>query len=127
MDLTELERGTDEIIPAEEFRVRVRQVHQEGRRLRVKAGFDPTAKDLHLGHTLLLNKLRAFQEKGHEALYLIGDSTGMFGDLTGRNATCKPLTRKQDEETTKTYRYEVRIESAPVETPVTNWHLLSRL
>src|SRR3546814_4851649 len=86
MDLTELERGTDEIIPAEEFRVRVRQVHQEGRRLRVKAGFDPTAKDLHLGHTLLLNKLRAFQEQGHEAIFLIGDFTGMIGDPTGKRS-----------------------------------------
>src|SRR3546814_17656318 len=101
MDLTELERGTDEIIPAEEFRVRVRQVHQEGRRLRVKAGFDPTAKDLHLGHTLLLNKLRAFQEQGHEAIFLIGDFTGMIGYPTGKNETRKTLTREQVTENAK--------------------------
>src|SRR3546814_6013471 len=107
MDITELERGTDEIIPAEEFRVRVRQVHQEGRRLRGKAGFDPTAKDLHLGHTLLLNKLRAFQEQGHEAIFLIGDFTGMIGDPTGKNETRKPLTREQVEENAKTYREQV--------------------
>src|SRR3546814_18811987 len=107
MDLTELERGTDEIIPAEEFRVRVRQVHQEGRRLRVKAGFDPTAKDLHLGHTLLLNKLRAFQEQGHEAIFLIGDFTGMIGDPTGKTETRKPLPREPVEENDKNYREQV--------------------
>lgn len=107
MDFTELERGTDEIIPAEEFRARTERAHQEGRRLRVKAGFDPTAKDLHLGHTLLLNKLRAFQEQGHEAIFLIGDFTGMIGDPTGKNETRKPLTREQVEENARTYREQV--------------------
>ena len=107
MDFTELERGTDEIIPAEEFRARVAQARAEGRRLRVKAGFDPTAKDLHLGHTLLLNKLRAFQEAGHEAVFLIGDFTGMIGDPTGKNETRKPLTREQVEENARTYREQV--------------------
>ncbi|HET8882486.1 MAG TPA: tyrosine--tRNA ligase [Solimonas sp.] len=107
MDFTELERGTDEIIPAEEFRARVAQARTEGRRLRVKAGFDPTAKDLHLGHTLLLNKLRAFQEEGHEAVFLIGDFTGMIGDPTGKNETRKPLTREQVEENARTYREQV--------------------
>ncbi|WP_028008374.1 tyrosine--tRNA ligase [Solimonas flava] len=107
MDFTELERGTDEIIPAEEFRARLEKARQEGRRLRIKAGFDPTAKDLHLGHTLLLNKLRAFQEEGHEAVFLIGDFTGMIGDPTGKNETRKPLTREQVEENAQTYKEQV--------------------
>jgi tyrosyl-tRNA synthetase len=75
--------------------------------LRIKAGFDPTARDLHLGHTLLLNKLRAFQEAGHEAIFLIGDFTGMIGDPTGKNETRKPLTRQQVEENAQTYREQV--------------------
>ena len=66
-----------------------------GRPLRVKAGFDPTAPDLHLGHTVLLNKLRQFQDLGHEVMFLIGDFTGMIGDPTGKNATRKPLTRDE--------------------------------
>ncbi|WP_028080890.1 tyrosine--tRNA ligase [Solimonas soli] len=107
MDFTELERGTDEIIPAEEFRARLTAAQIEGRRLRIKAGFDPTAKDLHLGHTLLLNKLRAFQEAGHEAVFLIGDFTGMIGDPTGKNETRKPLTREQVEENAQTYKEQV--------------------
>jgi tyrosyl-tRNA synthetase len=107
MDFTELERGTDEIIPADEFRTRLTQAQIEGRRLRIKAGFDPTAKDLHLGHTLLLNKLRAFQEQGHEAVFLIGDFTGMIGDPTGKNETRKPLTREQVEENAQTYKEQV--------------------
>ncbi|MGH8446453.1 MAG: tyrosine--tRNA ligase, partial [Solimonas sp.] len=107
MDFTELERGTDEIIPAEEFRARLTQARQQGRRLRIKAGFDPTAKDLHLGHTLLLNKLRAFQEEGHEAIFLIGDFTGMIGDPTGKNETRKPLNRQQVEENAQTYKEQV--------------------
>ncbi|WP_020651109.1 tyrosine--tRNA ligase [Solimonas variicoloris] len=107
MDFTELERGTDEIIPAEEFRARLEKARRDGQRLRIKAGFDPTARDLHLGHTLLLNKLRAFQEEGHEAVFLIGDFTGMIGDPTGKNETRKPLTREQVEENAQTYKEQV--------------------
>jgi len=107
MDFPELERGTDEIIPADEFRARITQADKEGRRLRIKAGFDPTAEDLHLGHTLLLNKLRAFQEQGHEAVFLIGDFTGMIGDPTGKNETRKPLTREQVQANAQTYREQV--------------------
>ncbi len=106
-DFAELERGSDEVIPAEEFRSRMRKAQEAGKRLRIKAGFDPTAKDLHLGHTLLLNKLRAFQEAGHEAVFLIGDFTGMIGDPTGKNETRKPLTREQVEENAKTYTEQV--------------------
>ena len=100
----EIERGSDEIIPQAEFRERLVQAQKSGRRLRIKAGFDPTAKDLHLGHTLLLNKMRAFQEAGHEAVFLIGDFTGMIGDPTGKNETRKPLTREQVLENADTYR-----------------------
>ena len=107
IDFNELERGTDEIIPVTDFRLRLTTAAREGRRLRIKAGFDPTAKDLHLGHTLLLNKMRAFQAAGHEAVFLIGDFTGMIGDPTGKNETRKPLTREQVEENAKTYQEQV--------------------
>lgn len=103
----ELERAAAEIIPLEEFRTRVRDSGQLQRPLRIKAGFDPTAKDLHFGHTLLLNKMRAFQEAGHEVIFLIGDFTGMIGDPTGKNETRKPLTREQVEENAQTYREQV--------------------
>lgn len=107
MNIEEIERGTEEIIPAAELRARLEKAGIEGRRLRIKAGFDPTAKDLHLGHTLLLNRLRAFQEAGHEAIFLIGDFTGMIGDPTGKNETRKPLTREQVEENALTYKEQV--------------------
>jgi tyrosyl-tRNA synthetase len=106
-DLAEIERGTEEIIPRDEFRARLKEAADKGIKLRIKAGFDPTAKDLHLGHTLLLNKLRAFQEAGHEAIFLIGDFTGMIGDPTGKNETRKPLTREQVEDNAKTYQEQV--------------------
>jgi tyrosyl-tRNA synthetase len=106
-DLTELERACAEIIPLDEFRDRIRSAHAAGRPLRIKAGFDPTARDLHLGHTLLLNKMRAFQEVGHEVIFLIGDFTGMIGDPTGKNETRKPLTREQVEANAQTYREQV--------------------
>lgn len=104
---SEIERGTAEILPLDEFRARLAKAAAEGTRLRIKAGFDPTAKDLHLGHTLLLNKLRAFQEAGHEAIFLIGDFTGMIGDPSGKNETRKPLTREMVEENAQTYREQV--------------------
>lgn len=107
LNIEEIERGTDEIIPKAELHARLAEAEKEGRRLRIKAGFDPTAKDLHLGHTLLLNKLRAFQDAGHEAIFLIGDFTGMIGDPTGKNETRKPLTREQVEENAKTYQEQV--------------------
>ena len=83
-------RGADEVLKTEELRERL----AAGRPLRVKAGFDPTAPDLHLGHTVLLNKMRQFQDLGHQVIFLIGDFTGMIGDPTGKNATRKPLTRE---------------------------------
>lgn len=107
LDLAELARGTDEILPRDELGLRLKDAASSGQRLRVKAGFDPTAKDLHLGHTLLLNKMRAFQEAGHEAIFLIGDFTGMIGDPTGKNETRKPLTREQVLENAETYKTQV--------------------
>ena len=105
--IAEIERGTDEILPREEFRTRLATAEREGKRWVVKAGFDPTASDLHLGHTLLLNKLRAFQQRGHDVVFLIGDFTGMIGDPTGKNETRKPLTREQVLENAKTYEAQV--------------------
>jgi len=107
LDIAELERATSEVIPQDDFRRLVADASRDGRTLRIKAGFDPTARDLHLGHTLLLNKLRAFQEAGHEAIFLIGDFTGMIGDPTGKNETRKPLTREQVEANAQTYREQV--------------------
>ena len=83
-------RGAEEILREEELEKKL----MEGRPLRIKAGFDPTAPDLHLGHTVLLNKLRQFQELGHEAIFLIGDFTGMIGDPTGKSVTRKPLSKE---------------------------------
>lgn len=98
-----IKRGTEEIIQESELLAKLR----EGRPLRVKAGFDPTAPDLHLGHTVLINKLRTFQELGHEVIFLIGDFTGMIGDPTGKNVTRKPLTQEQVKENAKSYQEQV--------------------
>jgi len=103
----EIARGTDEIIPHDELRSRLAAATRDGTRMRIKAGFDPTAKDLHLGHTLLLNKLRAYQAAGHEAIFLIGDFTGMIGDPTGKNETRKPLSREQVQDNAETYKQQV--------------------
>ncbi len=98
-----IKRGADEIINEEELISRLKR----GKALRVKAGFDPTAPDLHLGHTVLINKLRHFQELGHHILFLIGDFTGLVGDPTGRNVTRKPLTPDEIKENAKTYEDQV--------------------
>jgi len=98
-----IKRGTEEIISEGELLAKLK----EGRPLRVKAGFDPTAPDLHLGHTVLINKLRTFQELGHEVIFLIGDFTGMIGDPTGKNVTRKPLTQEQVKENAKSYQAQV--------------------
>jgi tyrosyl-tRNA synthetase len=96
-------RGADEILKREELEARL----QAGRPLRVKAGFDPTAPDLHLGHTVLLNKMRQFQDLGHTVVFLIGDFTGMIGDPSGKNATRKPLTREEVAANAQTYADQV--------------------
>ena len=96
-------RGADEILKREDLEARL----ATGRPLRVKAGFDPTAPDLHLGHTVLLNKMRQFQDLGHQVIFLIGDFTGMIGDPTGKNATRKPLTREDVLANAETYAEQV--------------------
>lgn len=98
-----IKRGADELLIEADLRERLKS----GRPLRVKAGFDPTAPDLHLGHTVLINKLRHFQDLGHQILFLIGDFTGMIGDPTGKNATRPPLSREQILENAKTYQDQV--------------------
>jgi tyrosyl-tRNA synthetase len=98
-----IRRGATEILVESELRERL----ASGRPLRVKAGFDPTAPDLHLGHTVLLNKMRQFQELGHEVVFLIGDFTGMIGDPTGKNATRPPLNSAEVAANAETYREQV--------------------
>lgn len=101
--LNQLLRGAEEVLVKHEF---VKKL-EEGRPLRIKAGFDPTAPDLHLGHTVLINKLKQFQDYGHEILFLIGDFTGMIGDPTGKNVTRKPLTQKEVLDNAKSYQDQV--------------------
>ncbi|MGN0858414.1 MAG: tyrosine--tRNA ligase [Stenotrophomonas sp.] len=98
-----ISRGTEELLKVEELREKL----ASGRPLRVKAGFDPTAPDLHLGHTVLLNKLRQFQDLGHQVIFLIGDFTGMIGDPTGKSVTRKPLTREDVLANARTYENQV--------------------
>jgi len=105
MDL--LEKGAAEIIRVSDLRERLDDSRKTGRPLRVKAGFDPTAPDLHLGHTVLMRKLRHFQQLGHTVIFLVGDFTSLIGDPTGRNVTRKPLTREQIEANAETYKEQV--------------------
>ena len=105
MDL--LEKGAAEIIRVSDLRERLEESRKNGRPLRVKAGFDPTAPDLHLGHTVLMRKLRHFQQLGHQVIFLVGDFTSLIGDPTGRNVTRKPLTREQINKNAETYKEQV--------------------
>ncbi|NQY49001.1 MAG: tyrosine--tRNA ligase [Colwellia sp.] len=99
----EIKRGAEEILVEEELLAKLKT----GKRLKIKAGFDPTAPDLHLGHTVLINKLRTFQELGHEVIFLIGDFTGMIGDPTGKNVTRKALTKEDVLANAETYKEQV--------------------
>ena len=101
--LEQIKRGAEEILVEAELKTKL----ERGKPLRIKAGFDPTAPDLHLGHTVLINKLRQFQDLGHEVLFLIGDFTGMIGDPTGKNATRPPLTRDDVIENARTYEQQI--------------------
>ena len=101
--LERIRRGTDEILPEA---LLIKKLQRQ-KPLKIKAGFDPTAPDLHLGHTVLINKLRQFQELGHEVIFLIGDFTGMIGDPTGKSATRPPLTKEQVLENAKTYEHQI--------------------
>lgn len=99
----EIKRGTDEILPEDDLIEKLKS----GKTLTIKAGFDPTAPDLHLGHTVLINKLRVFQQFGHKVVFLIGDFTGLIGDPTGKNVTRKPLSKEQVLENAQTYQEQV--------------------
>jgi tyrosyl-tRNA synthetase len=101
--LPEIERGAEEVLVADELRAKLAL----GRPLRIKAGFDPTAPDLHLGHTVLINKMRQFQDLGHEVIFLIGDFTGMIGDPSGKNATRPPLSPEEVAANAETYKEQV--------------------
>ena len=101
--IAELTRGTDEVLPEDGLAAKLKK----GRPLVVKAGFDPTAPDLHIGHTVLINKMRQFQELGHEVVFLIGDFTGMIGDPSGKNATRPPLSPEGIKENAKTYEAQI--------------------
>ncbi|EQD35468.1 tyrosyl-tRNA synthetase, partial [mine drainage metagenome] len=101
--LAQIRRGAETILKEDELRARLAL----GRPLRIKAGFDPTAPDLHLGHTVLLNKMRQFQDLGHQVVFLIGDFTGMIGDPTGKSVTRKPLTRADVEVNAGSYAAQV--------------------
>ena len=105
MDL--LEKGAAEIIRVSDLRERLEESRKTGRPLRVKAGFDPTAPDLHLGHTVLMRKLRHFQQLGHTVIFLVGDFTSLIGDPTGRNVTRKALTRAEIDKNAETYKEQV--------------------
>ncbi|MFA5960931.1 MAG: tyrosine--tRNA ligase [Tatlockia sp.] len=113
--LNELKRGCEEILPAQELEKKL----QKNKPLVIKAGFDPTAPDLHLGHTVLLNKLRQFQQFGHQVVFLIGDFTAMIGDPTGKNVTRLPLSPEEVKENAKTYQEQVFKILNPEQTTVT--------
>ncbi len=112
--LDELTRGTEEVLLVDELKSKL----ANGRPLRIKAGFDPTAPDLHLGHTVLINKLRQFQLAGHEVIFLIGDFTGMVGDPTGKNVMRQPLTREDVQQNAETYHEQIYKILDPVKTRI---------
>src|SRR5438067_6916944 len=105
--LAYIKKGAAEIIREPELREKLERSRQSGKPLRVKAGFDPTAPDLHLGHTVLIRKLKHFQDMGHSVYFVIGDFTGMIGDPTGRSVTRPPLSREQIEQNAETYKAKV--------------------
>jgi len=105
--LAYLRKGAAEIIRESDLRERLERSRQTGKPIRVKAGFDPTAPDLHLGHTVLMRKLKHFQDMGHTVIFLIGDFTGLIGDPTGRSATRPPLSREQIDQNAETYKAQV--------------------
>src|ERR1700712_1393398 len=111
-------KGTAEILPLEALKERLAQSIASGRPMRIKAGFDPTAPDLHLGHTVIIRKLKHFQDLGHTVIFLIGDSTALIGDPTGRNVTRKPLTPEQIAANAETYKEQVFKILDPVKTEI---------
>ncbi len=123
-----IKRGAVEIIGEAELVKRLERSYDQNKPLRIKAGFDPTAPDIHLGHTVLIEKMRQFQELGHEILFLIGDFTGMIGDPSGKSEMRKPLTREEVVENAKTYRNQIFKILAPEKTEVVfNSEWMSRM
>src|SRR5882724_7914486 len=116
--LAYLRKGMAEIIREEDLRERLVASAKEDRPLRVKAGFDPTAPDLHLGHTVLLRKMKHFQDLGHTVIFLIGDMTGLIGDPTGRNTARPPLTREEVDRNAETYKDQVFKILDPIKTEI---------
>ncbi len=116
--ITYLKKGLAELIREEELRERLIQSGKTGVPLRIKAGFDPTAPDLHLGHTVLLRKMKHFQDLGHTVIFLIGDNTGLIGDPTGRNTTRPAMTREEIDKNAETYKVQVFKILDPVKTEV---------
>ena len=123
-----IERGTVDLINKEDLIAKLKHSAKTGKPLKIKAGFDPTAPDLHLGHTVLIQKLKHFQDLGHEILFLIGDFTGMIGDPTGKSETRKPLTQEQVAKNAETYKEQIFKILDPAKTKVVfNSHWLSKL
>src|SRR6266853_3846871 len=126
--LAYIKKGAAEIVKESELRAKLERSLVSGKPLRVKAGFDPTAPDLHLGHTVLLRKLKHFQDLGHTVIFLIGDMTGIIGDPTGRNVTRPPMTREAIEQNAETYKAQVFKILDPAKTEVRfNSHWLAPL
>src|SRR5664280_2851263 len=117
--LETIKRGTVEIIQEKELLLKLEKSVKENEPLKIKAGFDPTAPDIHIGHTVLLEKMRQFQELGHEVIFLIGDFTGMIGDPTGKSETRKPLTKEDVLKNAETYKEQVFKILDPEKTKVT--------
>src|SRR3954469_22378585 len=105
--LDQIRRGAVEIIREEELLEKLKRAQKTGKPLRVKAGFDPTAPDIHVGHTVLIRKMKHFQDLGHTAVFLIGDFTGLIGDPSGRSATRKQLTKEAVLENAETYKQQI--------------------
>ncbi|MGA1659466.1 MAG: tyrosine--tRNA ligase, partial [Burkholderiaceae bacterium] len=116
--LSVIGRGADDILVASELEEKLVRSEQTGVPLRVKLGLDPTAPDLHLGHTVVLNKLRQFQDLGHQVIFLIGDFTALIGDPTGRNATRPPLTAEEIAANAKTYFEQASLVLDPEKTDI---------
>src|ERR1700685_480168 len=116
--LAYIKKGAAEIVKESELRAKLEKSRASGKPMRIKAGFDPTAPDLHLGHTVLLRKLKHFQSLGHTVIFLIGDSTALIGDPTGRNVTRKPLTPEQIAAYAETYKEQVFKILDPIKTEV---------
>ncbi|WP_397473547.1 tyrosine--tRNA ligase [Pusillimonas sp.] len=117
-DLRIVTRGCDELLVETEFAQKLARSHQSGQPLRIKLGLDPTAPDIHLGHTVVLNKMRQLQDLGHTVIFLIGDFTSMIGDPSGRNATRPPLTAEQIQENAKTYYAQASLVLDPARTEI---------